>query len=55
MRFPDDGEYVFPGALATLVVRDGSARTWSRTPGSIRGAPRLNRHEGVTHPCAFPR
>ena len=23
MRFPDDGEYVFPGALATLVVRDG--------------------------------
>ena len=23
MRFPDDGEYVFPGALATLHVRDG--------------------------------
>jgi hypothetical protein len=23
MRFPEDGEYVFPGALATLVVRDG--------------------------------
>jgi len=23
MRFPDDGEYVFPGGLATLTVRDG--------------------------------
>jgi GNAT superfamily N-acetyltransferase len=23
MRFPGDGEYVFPGALATLAVRDG--------------------------------
>jgi GNAT superfamily N-acetyltransferase len=23
MRFPDDGEYVFPGGLAPLVVRDG--------------------------------
>jgi GNAT superfamily N-acetyltransferase len=23
MRFPDDGEYVFPGGLATLVVSDG--------------------------------
>lgn len=23
MRFPEDGEYVFPGALATLVVADG--------------------------------
>jgi hypothetical protein len=23
LRFPEDGEYVFPGALATLVVRDG--------------------------------
>jgi GNAT superfamily N-acetyltransferase len=23
MRFPEDGEYVFPGALATLVVEDG--------------------------------
>lgn len=23
MRFPEDGEYVFPDALATLVVRDG--------------------------------
>ena len=23
MRFPADGEYVFPGALATLVVADG--------------------------------
>ncbi len=23
MRFPGDGEYVFPGALATLVVEDG--------------------------------
>jgi hypothetical protein len=23
MRFPADGEYVFPGALATLVVEDG--------------------------------
>jgi hypothetical protein len=23
MRFPDDGEYVFPGALATLVVDNG--------------------------------
>jgi hypothetical protein len=23
MRFPSDGEYVFPGALATLVVEDG--------------------------------
>jgi GNAT superfamily N-acetyltransferase len=26
MRFPEDGEYVFPGALATLVVRDGVGR-----------------------------
>jgi GNAT superfamily N-acetyltransferase len=26
MRFPDDGEYVFPGALAPLVVRDGVGR-----------------------------
>lgn len=26
MRFPADGEYVFPGALATLVVRDGIGR-----------------------------
>jgi hypothetical protein len=26
MRFPDDGEYVFPGALAPLVVRDGMGR-----------------------------
>ena len=26
MRFPEDGEYVFPGALATLVVRDGMGR-----------------------------
>lgn len=25
MRFPADGEYVFPGALATLVVADGIA------------------------------
>ena len=24
MRFPDDGEYVFPGGLATLVVTDGT-------------------------------
>jgi GNAT superfamily N-acetyltransferase len=24
MRFPDDGEYVFPGGLAPLVVRDGT-------------------------------
>ena len=23
MRFPEDGEYVFPHGLATLVVRDG--------------------------------
>jgi hypothetical protein len=23
MRFPSDGEYVFPGALATLVVEEG--------------------------------
>lgn len=23
MRFPEDGEYIFPGCLATLVVRDG--------------------------------
>ena len=23
MPFPDDGEYVFPGGLATLTVRDG--------------------------------
>jgi hypothetical protein len=23
MRFPDDGDYVFPGALAPLHVRDG--------------------------------
>ncbi|HEU5263657.1 MAG TPA: hypothetical protein VFU34_03395 [Gaiellaceae bacterium] len=23
MRFPDDGDYVFPGGLATLTVRDG--------------------------------
>jgi hypothetical protein len=23
MRFPEDGEYIFPGALATLVVRGG--------------------------------
>ncbi len=23
MRFPGDGEYVFPAALATLVVRNG--------------------------------
>ena len=23
MRFPEDGEYVFPGALATLIVRGG--------------------------------
>ena len=23
MRFPDDGEYVFPGALATLAVAAG--------------------------------
>lgn len=23
MSFPDDGEYVFPGCLATLVVQDG--------------------------------
>jgi len=23
MRFPDDGQYVFPGCLATLVVRNG--------------------------------
>ncbi len=26
MRFPADGEYVVPGALATLVVRDGVGR-----------------------------
>ena len=26
MRFPEDGEYVFPGALASLVVRDGVGR-----------------------------
>jgi GNAT superfamily N-acetyltransferase len=26
MRFPEDGEYVFPGALAPLVVRDGVGR-----------------------------
>jgi GNAT superfamily N-acetyltransferase len=26
MRFPADGEYVFPGALATLVVRHGIGR-----------------------------
>jgi GNAT superfamily N-acetyltransferase len=26
MRFPADGEYVFPGALATLVVEDGVGR-----------------------------
>jgi GNAT superfamily N-acetyltransferase len=26
MRFPEDGQYVFPGALATLVVRDGVGR-----------------------------
>ncbi|HEV8687780.1 MAG TPA: hypothetical protein VGQ84_10945 [Gaiellaceae bacterium] len=26
MLFPDDGEYVFPGALAPLVVRDGVGR-----------------------------
>jgi hypothetical protein len=24
MRFPDDGEYVFPGGLAPLVVRDST-------------------------------
>lgn len=23
MRFPDDGEYIFPGGLATMTVRDG--------------------------------
>ena len=23
MRFPDDGEYVFPGGLEPLVVQDG--------------------------------
>ncbi len=23
MRFPEDGQYVFPHGLATLVVRDG--------------------------------
>jgi hypothetical protein len=23
MRFPDDGEYVFPGALATFLVENG--------------------------------
>jgi hypothetical protein len=23
MAFPDDGEYVFPGGLATLIVQDG--------------------------------
>jgi hypothetical protein len=23
MSFPEDGEYVFPGGLATLTVRDG--------------------------------
>ena len=34
MRFPDDGEYVFPGALATLVVADGIGSTSSRTSGS---------------------
>ena len=26
MRFPADGEYVFPGALATLVVEGGVGR-----------------------------
>jgi hypothetical protein len=26
MRFPADGEYVFPGALATLVVANGVGR-----------------------------
>jgi hypothetical protein len=26
MRFPSNGEYVFPGALATLVVEDGVGR-----------------------------
>jgi hypothetical protein len=26
MRFPADGEYVFPGALATLVVENGVGR-----------------------------
>ena len=26
MEFPDDGEYVFPGALATLVVTGGAGR-----------------------------
>jgi GNAT superfamily N-acetyltransferase len=37
MRFPEDGEYVFPGALATLVVRDGvgvhvEPNVWLRHP-----------------------
>ena len=26
MHFPADGEYVFPGALATLIVEDGVGR-----------------------------
>jgi hypothetical protein len=28
MRFPDDGEYVFPGGLAPLSVRGGRGEYW---------------------------
>ena len=37
MRFPEDGEYLFPGCLATLVVEDGvgthvEPNVWLRHP-----------------------
>src|SRR5262249_2318044 len=28
MRFPDEGEYVFPGGLAPLGIRDGRGEYW---------------------------
>jgi len=33
MRFPDDGEYIFPGGLATLTVVDGIGTHIDRTSG----------------------
>ena len=37
MQFPDDGEHLFPGCLAPLVVRDGvgthvEPNVWMRHP-----------------------
>jgi len=28
MRFPEDGDYTFPGGLAPLAVADGVGRYW---------------------------